>query len=82
MGAAWDFKPLEREVFVNDNLTFACFDEKLNTWMGGCRGSGVLIKNDDHWKIKHYQLSVNAPNDIVQDFIQLVDKYNEKLKIN
>lgn len=76
-GAAWDFKPYEREVFINKNLSFAWFDEKLDTWMGVCRASGVLIKNGDHWKIKHYQLSVTVPNDIVQDFIQLIDNYSK-----
>jgi hypothetical protein len=27
-----------------------------------CRGSGVLVKIDGKWKIKHYVLSMTIPN--------------------
>ena len=37
--------------------------------MGTCRGSGVLEKKDKKWKIKHYVLSVEIPNDDVQTII-------------
>ena len=68
-GKAWDFKTLERNVYVNADGNFVWFDELLNTWMGTCRGSGVLEKNEDTWKIKHYVLSVAIPNDDVQAII-------------
>ena len=28
-----------------------------------CRGSGVLVKVKNSWKIKHYVLSMTVPND-------------------
>jgi len=68
-GNAWDFKTLERNVYVNTTGDFVWFDELLNTWMGTCRGSGVLEKKDKKWKIKHYVLSVEIPNDDVQTII-------------
>ncbi len=37
--------------------------------MGTCRGSGVLEKKENSWKIKHYVLSVAIPNDDVQAVI-------------
>lgn len=68
-GKAWDFKTLERNIYVNDDGTIAWFDELLNTWMGTCRGSGVLEKKNATWKIKHYVLSVAIPNDDIQKVI-------------
>lgn len=68
-GKAWDFKTLERNVYVNKTGNFVWFDELLNTWMGTCRGSGVLEKTKNTWKIKHYVLSVAIPNDDVKAVI-------------
>lgn len=68
-GKAWNFKTLERNIYVNTSGDFVWFDELLNTWMGTCRGSGVLEKKGKTWKIKHYVLSVSIPNDDVQKVI-------------
>ena len=68
-GKAWDFKTLERNVYANSSGNFVWFDELLNTWMGTCRGSGVLEKKGNEWKIKHYVLSVAIPNEDVKDVI-------------
>jgi hypothetical protein len=40
----------------------AWFDE-LSTQMKICRGSGVLVKIGNDWKIKHYVLSMTVPNE-------------------
>lgn len=72
-GKAWDFKPIKREIFLNERKDFAWFDEQLDTHMGVCMSSGVLIKTEDGWKIKHYQLSLHVPNEIVQDFKKLME---------
>lgn len=68
-GKAWDFKTLERNIYVSKSGKFVWFDELLNTWMGTCRGSGVLEKVNNNWKIKHYVLSVSIPNDAMQKVI-------------
>ena len=68
-GKAWDFKTLERTICLNPSGDFAWFDELLNTWMGTCRGSGVLEKTTNGWKIKQYVLSITIPNDDVQAVI-------------
>ncbi len=59
----WVFKPLKRNVFVGKDGEVVWFDELLDTWMNICRGSGVLVKKGETWKIKHYVLSVTIPND-------------------
>lgn len=70
-GKAWDFKVVERNIFLSQNAEVVWFDEVLDTWMGPCRGSGVLEKSDGKWKIKHYVLSMTVPNDDVNDIIEL-----------
>jgi hypothetical protein len=70
-GKAWDFKTLERNIYVNKSGDFVWFDELLTTWMGTCRGSGVLERKNNSWKIKHYVLSVSIPNNDVKDIVAL-----------
>lgn len=75
-GKAWDFKPYDRDLHVSSNGRYAWFSELLTTWMGVCRGSGVLVKTKGGWRIEQYHLSVTVPNEIIKDFITLVDQYN------
>lgn len=70
-GKAWDFKTMERNIYISKNKQVVWFDELLATWMGTCRGSGVLEKNNTEWKIKQYVLSVTIPNDSIQKVIKL-----------
>ena len=77
-GKAWSFETLERTIYVNELGNFVWFDELLNTWMGTCRGSGVLEKKEGSWKIKQYVLSVPIPNDDIQAII-LAKKNNDAL---
>ena len=81
-GSAWDFKPFDRKVYLNKQADLAWFDEKLDTWMGICRSSGVIVKLGNDWKIKHYQLSVTVPNEIVNDFIEMIKNYKSNPKNN
>lgn len=68
---AWKFKPLSRKIYFTDDLSYAWFEEHLDTWMGVCRGSGVLRFSEGKWMLKHYNLSVTINNDKVQEFIKL-----------
>lgn len=79
-GNAWDFKPFDRDLHVTSNGKIAWFSELLTTWMGVCRGSGVLVKTNKGWKLEQYHLSVTVPNDIIKDFIALVDGYQNQKK--
>jgi ketosteroid isomerase-like protein len=75
---AWEFKAIERAVYMSDDGKLAWFDETLDTWMGVCRSSGVVKLVDGEWKLKHYHLSVTLPNDAVKKFIKLLEKYEDK----
>jgi beta-lactamase class D len=62
----WNFKPVSRNTYVDGKGTTAWFDELLDTQMGLCRGSGVLLQQDGIWKIAQYVLSPTIPNDIMK----------------
>jgi ketosteroid isomerase-like protein len=70
-GKAWSFTALERNVFISEYGDIAWFDELLDTQMELCRGSGVLKKENDTWKISHYVLSIAIPNDNVKEIVKL-----------
>lgn len=75
-------KPSKEKYFLNNEMDFAWFDEQLDTQMGVCMSSGVLAKTSQGWKIKHYQLSIAVPNDLVQDFIEMVNSHTKEVKID
>ena len=67
-GQGWTYVPLRRDITVSANGDIAWFDELLqNDGLGTCRGSGVLVKSTNGWKIAQYNLSVPIPNAIVRD---------------
>lgn len=73
-GSAWDFKASNRKWNFSKNKKIAWFDEDLDTWMLGCRGSGILIKQKGEWKLVYYNLTVLIENEKVQEFIELRDR--------
>ena len=79
-GKAWSFTALERNVFISEYGDIAWFDELLDTQMELCRGSGVLKKVGDTWKISHYVLSIAIPNENVPEIIQLKKENDSILK--
>ncbi len=73
-GKAWDFKAKNRNWSYSVNKKTAWFDEDLDTWMRGCRGSGILVKEKGEWKLVYYNLTVLVENEKMKEFIQLRDK--------
>ena len=65
----WDFKTIKRNIFFSKDKNVAWFNELLDTWMGTCRGSGVLALENGVWKIKQYVLSVTIPNSEIKKVI-------------
>lgn len=70
-GKAWNFEAIERNIFFSTNGKTAWFDELLDTQMKICRGSGILVKENGKWKIKHYVLSMTIPNDNAEEIIKI-----------
>lgn len=78
-GKAWNFKALERNIFLSNDKKLAWFDELLDTQMKICRGSGVLEKINGQWMIRHYVLSTTVPNDVIEDVIKIKAPIEDKL---
>ena len=62
-GKAWNFEANERNIYLSDKKNIAWFDEQLEFPGGILRGSGVMAKEKNGWKLKHYVLSLPVPND-------------------
>jgi ketosteroid isomerase-like protein len=74
-GTAWNFKMKDRNVYLGDYGHYAWVDESLDTWMGLCRGTAVMEKNTDgQWRIKHYSLTVLVSNDLITDYVKLLNR--------
>ena len=64
--SAWSFPATERFITIADIdcRCIAWFEEKLDSaHYGETRGSGVMRKTADGWKIEQYVLSFAVPND-------------------
>lgn len=70
-GSAWDFTSMERHIYFDKTGTLAWFDELLNTQMKICRGSGVLVKQENDWKVQQYILSTMVPNEDLDEVIKI-----------
>ncbi len=79
-GKAWHFIAYNRKLHVSNNGQFVWFSELLTTWMGVCRGSGILEKTSTGWKIQQYHLAITVPNDLVRDFLTLVENFEKSQK--
>jgi hypothetical protein len=69
----WKFIPTSRHIYIGENPDFVWFDELLDTRMGKCRGSGVLININGQWRIFHYVLSLTVPNDKLDLIKKIID---------
>ena len=78
-GKAWDFKAVERQVYISSKGNLAWFDELLSTQMKLCRGSGVLRKESGKWKIAHYVLSIVIPNENVSEVILIKQEKDDSI---
>lgn len=80
-GTAWNFSTLDRNIYISENGEIAWFDELLETWMGICRGSGVMVVDDGNWKIKHYVLSVTIPNENIDEIVKINREIDSSLVV-
>jgi hypothetical protein len=74
-GMGWTYALVEgsRHITTAEGETIAWFDELLdNAKYGRCRGSGVLRKIGDDWRIAQYNLTFTIPNDVAGDVVALI----------
>ncbi|MFB6257850.1 MAG: nuclear transport factor 2 family protein [Flavobacteriales bacterium] len=70
---AWKFHPSDRHLRFGPQGKTAWFDEKLDTWMGTCRGSGVLLRRSKGWRLAHYHLSKTIPNGRMDTVLKVLE---------
>jgi len=76
-GRGWTYlpRPNARFVTISTDGSVAWFDEMLdNAKYGECRGSGVLVRSGDSWRIVQYNLSVPVPNDMLPEVADMIRK--------
>jgi hypothetical protein len=74
-GKGWTYTlvPGTRSISFIRGTSVAYFDELLqNAKLGTCRGSGVLVIEDEVWKVAQYNLSIPVPNDKAGPVVELI----------
>jgi ketosteroid isomerase-like protein len=74
-GAGWSYRSVERHINLASSGDVAWFDEVVFSQTNGrFRGTGVLVKQGDEWRIAHYAMSFLIFNENWQDVIELTEK--------
>jgi ketosteroid isomerase-like protein len=77
-GRGWLYESTQRNISLVEGADIAFFDELLlNNNYGQCRGSGVLVKIGQEWKILQYNLSIPVPNELSSSIVGLIQNANE-----
>lgn len=72
-GQGWTYTPTARHIYVSLDGRTAWFDEALhNAKYGECRGTGVLTRRADQWRIAQYNLTVPVPNDLLPSVADMI----------
>lgn len=72
-GKGWTYTSRQRHINLTPDGHAAWFDELLdNAKLGECRGSGVLIRVGEGWKVAQYNLSIPIPNALAEQFAQTI----------
>lgn len=72
-GSGWTYAPVDRHVYLSDDESVAWFDEELeNAGLGLTRGSGVLVREGDRWKIAQYNLTIPIPNELASNVVEQI----------
>ena len=80
-GKAWSFRAVQRHVAFSPDGNVAWFDEDLQTPnLGPARGSGVLVKTPEGWKITQYNLSVPIPNSLMKEFKERIERSSREAR--
>jgi len=80
-GRGWTYVPRrdERHVVLLPGGNTAWFDELLdNEKYGVCRGSGVLRRIGDEWRVAQYNLTIPIPNEIAADVVEMIRGLGER----
>lgn len=76
--SAWIFVPVSRNVALAPDGEVAWFDEVLGSFhYGTCRGTGVMRRVGDSWKVAHYSLTVPVPNPLMRGVVAGIQRLRD-----
>lgn len=77
-GQGWLYVPTERNISYIASTQVVYFDEILtNESYGETRGSGVMVKTEEGWKIAQYNLSIPMPNAMAKALVEQIKRYKD-----
>ena len=75
-GKGWTYHKKERNIYFSDDGNICWFDEILtNDKYGEFRGTGVLKRVKDQWRIVQYNLLLPIPNDLFFDISKEIKEF-------
>jgi ketosteroid isomerase-like protein len=75
-GKGWTYVPSARSVELADDGLTAWFDEMVdNEHYGACRGTGVLRRQAEGWKIQQYNLTIPVPDELAPDLVARIREH-------
>ncbi|WP_262691071.1 nuclear transport factor 2 family protein [Kordiimonas aestuarii] len=78
----WTYVMQERHINLTPDGHSAWFDELLNNEKyGTSRGTGILIRTNDGWKISQYHLTFPIPNDLAAGITQQIQVFEQQQKM-
>jgi len=78
-GRGWTYTPHSRHIYFSDNRDVAWFDELLdNDSLGVTRGTGVLVLENNEWKVSQYHLTIPVPNALADSVAEQIKSHREK----
>lgn len=80
-GKGWTYHPTKRNIYFSPDKNTAWFDEVLDSESYGVtRGTGVLLRVNNEWKIAQYHLTFPVPNEVADEVTQLIKSFRETSK--
>ena len=78
-GRGWTYVPQARHIYFSPDGNTAWFDEIVrNERFGDTRGSGVLVKEADQWKVAQYHLTLPIPNALIYKVVEMIEAQEEQ----
>lgn len=72
-GQGWTYVPTRRHIDMDEDRSTAWFDEMLeNESYGLTRGTGVVMRTSEGWRIVQYHLTIPIPNEIAKDVVKMI----------
>lgn len=72
-GRGWTYTAKSRNIYLSPDGKTAWFDEiLLNEKFGETRGSGVLSKTENGWKVAQYHLTLPVPNELIEGLVKQI----------